>query len=349
MPTVVDLFCGAGGLTHGFILEGGFNVVAGIDFDSVCEYAYTTNNPGAKFLHRDVSKFTSCELLSLYPPDHIKILVGCAPCQPFSRYSNPNREASRRDGKWQLLDRFGDYIRDVEPDIVSMENVPDLIKSAVFSNFVSLLQEKNYFIWYGNVECADYGVPQTRTRLVLLGSRLGDIEMIPPTHTPDMYPTVDDTIGHLPPILAGQADIIDPLHRASFLTEINLQRIQASTPGGTWRDWPENLRLPCHRRNSGRSFGSVYGRMRPDALAPTMTTECNGVGNGRFGHPRQDRAISMREAALFQTFPEDYKFIDPKVGFKFSYLARQIGNAVPVRLGQVIARSIMLHLDIHMI
>lgn len=168
-----------------------------------------------------------------------------------------------------------------------------------------------------------------------------------PTHEKSSYVTVRDVISDLAPINAGETDPNDSLHKARVLSDINLRRIQVSTQGGSWRDWPEELILTCFKKESGRTYSSVYGRMRWDEPAPTMTTQCTGLGNGRFGHPEQDRAISLREAARFQTFPDTYKFYEDDANFNPSVICRQIGNAVPPLLGRVIAKSIKKHLQIH--
>jgi DNA (cytosine-5)-methyltransferase 1 len=180
--------------------------------------------------------------------------------------------------------------------------------------------------------------------LVLLASLLGKITLIDATNTPEHYVTVRDVIGDLPSIQAGEKHPEDVLHCARALSPLNLERIQHTPAGGGWSSWPEHLRLACHKKESGKSYGSVYGRIVWDAVAPTITTQCTSYGSGRFGHPEQNRAISVREAALLQTFPADYKLNDPDGELYYTILARQIGNAVPVRLGQVIAQSIKAHL-----
>lgn len=337
--SAIDLYCGVGGLTHGLVRED-ISVVAGVDLDVSCKYAFEKNNR-ARFIPKSVEQLPVGELANLYPVGHKKILVGCAPCQPFSTYTIKQSPGE----KWKLLTYFGKFVQDLKPEIVSMENVPGLSKHEIFEEFVSTLQDNGYFVSYGPVNCTHYGIPQTRKRLVLFASLLGEIAIIPPTHTTETCPNVFDTIGALPAILAGETCLEDPMHRASSLNAQNLERIKASKPGGSWRDWPDGLKLACHKKQSGETFGSIYGRMTWSAPAPTMTTQCNGIGNGRFGHPEQDRAISLREAALFQTFPSDYDFIDPDAGFSFTILARQIGNAVPVRLGEVIAQTIKRHLE----
>lgn len=337
--SVVDLFCGIGGLTRGFVKEG-FDVAAGIDVDETCKYAYEKNN-GAAFIKKDIERVTAAELTKLYPEGATKILVGCAPCQPFSRYTIREGE----DEKWKLLRSFAKLIKGVQPEIVSMENVPELEKHPVYDEFEEALEAEKYHVTAYTVYCPDYGVPQTRERLVLFASKYAKIEIVKPTHTPERYRTVRDAIGRLEPIEAGQTSANDPLHRARRLSELNLRRIRSTPPGGGWKDWGEDLRLDCHKAETGKTYPSVYGRMKWDEPAPTMTTHCGGLGNGRFGHPDQDRAISLREAALFQTFPKGYKLFKPGVKVANKTLSRHIGNAVPVRLGVIIARSIKRHLE----
>jgi len=338
---VVDIFCGIGGLTHGFVKEG-FGVVAGIDTDATCKYAFEANN-GARFIEKDVADLTAEEVLALYPEDSVKILVGCAPCQPFSRYTRDKANAT----KWDLVATFAELITDVSPDVVSMENVPELARHPVFEDFQSTLESAGYECWWKVVACADYGVPQSRSRLVFLASKLGPVALLPKTHRPSRRRTVKKAIGTLRPIEAGGADERDPIHKASALSDINLRRIRSTPPGGGWRDWPDDLVLTCHRADTGKSYPSVYGRMVWDDVGPTITTQCNGLGNGRFGHPEQDRAISLREAALLQTFPRYYKLLKPRDELQVRRLGRHIGNAVPVRLGRIIARSIARHLEAH--
>jgi DNA (cytosine-5)-methyltransferase 1 len=229
-----------------------------------------------------------------------------------------------------------------------VENVPQLalMKHEVYQAFIDNLSRLGYHVKSRIVKCADYGVPQTRERLVVLASRLGPIDLIPPTHAEGSYVTVRQAIGTMPHLTAGgPPPIADPLHRACRLSPLNLRRIRSTREGGGWQDWPENLRLACHQRDSGKTYPSVYGRMRWDALAPTLTTQCFGLGNGRFGHPDQDRAISLREAAMLQTFPLDYQFVAPDAEVTFLHVGKHIGNAVPARLGEVIALSIRKHLQ----
>ena len=252
----VDLFCGVGGLTHGFVLEG-LPVVAGLDLDPACRYPYEVNN-GAKFLLRDISKIDAYELGQLFEGAERKVLAGCAPCQPFSTYAQ-RYESDGREGKWGLMYHFARLAEDIYPDVFIMENVPAVIKHEVFHDFVKSLEYGGYHVWYDVVDSARYGVPQMRRRMVLLASRHAPLRMIKPSHP--VPKTVKQVIGKLPPIQAGGRDESDPLHTASSLSVKNLFRIKYSKPGGTWRDWPEMLIADCHKAGTGKTYQGVYGRM----------------------------------------------------------------------------------------
>lgn len=335
----IDLFCGAGGLTYGFKREG-ILVTAGIDTDPACHYPYEYNNH-AVFVRRDVTELSPSEIGPWFRPGTYRVLAGCAPCQPFSTY-NQRYDASK-DDKWSLLNQFARIADALRPDVVTMENVPSIERHRVFDAFLSGLSANGYRVWFATVRCADYGVPQTRRRLVLLASLHGDLKLIQPTHR--RHVTVRETIASQPRIEAGGQCPQDPLHTSAGLSTLNLRRIRASKPGGTWRDWPPALIAHCHRRELGRGYGGVYGRMEWDRPAPTITTQAYGFGNGRFGHPEQDRGISLREAALLQGFPKNYRFTRPGEPIELAPIGRLIGNAVPVGLARVIARTITLHLS----
>lgn len=339
--SVVDIFCGVGGLSHGMKLED-FSIACGIDLDEDCRYAYEKNNE-APFIRMDVSRLSGRFLNENFHPGSYRILAGCAPCQPFSVYNQKND-----DPQWRLLSDFGRLVEESNPHVVTMENVPRLSKfrnGEVFGSFIRTLEKCGYHIWWKPVFCPEYGVPQTRTRLVLLASRLGPIELEAPTHTPDRFVRVGDVISKLSFLQAGEMDPSDPFHCASRMSPMNLKRIRESKPGGSWREWPEELVTDCHRRETGRGYTSVYGRMSWDEPSPTITTQFYGFGNGRFGHPDQDRALSLREGAILQTFPEDYAFVEPGRTIHFKKVGKMIGNAVPVLLGRAIARSIRRHLE----
>lgn len=335
-----DIFCGVGGLTRG-LLDAGLEVVAGYDIDEVCKYPYEKNNFPAIFKQKSVVDLCGEELTTMYPDNCLKVLVGCAPCQPFSKYTQGNDNS--KDEKWGLLYHFGRLVEELKPDVMSMENVPDLKRHDVYEDFIRLLAKNKYKVSIYEVYCPDYGIPQHRTRLVLFASLLGPVEIIPPTHSNKRYKTVKDAIGDLPPIKAGEMHPKDKLHKSVKLEEINIKRIQSSIPGGTWRDWPESLVANCHKDEKGKTYSSVYGRMKWDELSPTITTQFYGFGNGRFGHPEQDRAISLREGAILQSFPKYYRFVEPRKELSFKEIGRMIGNAVPVRLGKIVGLSIINH------
>ena len=337
---VIDLFSGIGGLTYGF-QSAGLNVVAGIDNDETCEYGYTQSTK-SKFILKNITDIQSSDMIALFGNADIQVLAGCAPCQP---YSSLNQKGSTIEKAEPLL-KFGKLIEETRPHIVSMENVAGLLhaqKHSIFSQFLNTLTDCGYYTDYKVINTADYGVPQNRKRLVLLASSLGPIRIPSPTH--EKHITLRETIGDLPPIRDGEQDNADKLHRTRKLSNLNKKRIQA-TPlsGGSQKDWPAKLLLECHKKESGKSFGSVYGRMYWDKPGSTMTTQCIGLGNGRFGHPEQHRAISLREAARIQTFPDNYVFCDTSKPIKVGDIARFIGNAVPVRLGEVLGSAIKQHI-----
>ncbi|NWD47845.1 DNA cytosine methyltransferase [Pseudomonas gingeri] len=342
MIDAVDLFCGAGGLTAGLI-RAGVSVRAGFDLEAQCQHAYHENN-GAAFIAQDVTDVTADDLMGWYRPNRVRLLAGCAPCQPFSTY-NQGKD-TRDDRKWPLLYAFRRLISETSPHLVTMENVPDVTKHEVYHDFVNGLEKNGYHIWANRVACVDYGLPQQRRRHVLLASRLGEINLIPPTHAGTPV-TVQQAIGHLPAVAAGECHPSDPLHRAATLSPLNQRRIIYSSQGGSWKDWPKELVAECHRKESGSTYASVYGRMRFDQPSPTMTTLCFGFGNGRFGHPVQDRAITLREAAILQSFPPEYEFL-PVNEITFKAVGRMIGNAVPVRLGEVIGQTLVEHVREYM-
>ena len=337
----VDLFCGVGGLTYG-IQQAGINVVAGYDIDEKSKFAYEHNN-NAKFILKDVKEIEDDEILGLYPSDtDIKVLIGCAPCQPFSTYSHKYKNNKNTIQKMDLLDYFGKQVRLVKPDIVSMENVPQLAKETVFNNFITLLETEGYKVNWKIAFAPAYGIPQNRKRLLLLASKFGEISFIEELSTTD-YPTIRQAIGGLPKLNAGETDPLDVLHTARNLSDINLSRIRSSKPGGK----DDSLLPECFKKESGATYGSVYGRLEWDKPSSTITTQFPGYGNGRFGHPEQDRALSLREGAILQSFPRTYQFINNLDSFSNQRIATQIGNAVPPKLGEVIGASIKKHLEVY--
>ena len=342
---VYDFFAGCGGASCGF-RAAGMEIAFALDHDADARANFHANFPDVHFELADIRKVTVEAIRSRVDAERPTPLLfcGCAPCQPFTRQNTTHPEASR-DERVPLLAYFARLVQACRPDLVFVENVPGLQKldadSQPFGGFRRDLRRAGYEVDYRPVTLAKYGVPQTRRRLVLVGSRHGPIHLPGPTHGPgasnERYATVRDFIGDLPPLRAGHEHPEVPNHRAARLSPRNLARIRASHPGRTHRDWPEHLKLDCHKRLSG--YTDVYGRMSWNAPASGLTTRCTSYSNGRFGHPEQDRAISLREAACLQTFPSDFLFEGSMVS-----IARQIGNAVPVRLAELIGRHFIEHL-----
>ncbi len=336
----VDLFCGAGGLTNG-LERAGIDVRLGVDVDPACKFPYTANNK-VKFLLKSIESLEKRDIEKAFRKNGIRLLAGCAPCQTFSTYY---QKAPPADKRWGLLRYFSKLAIELSPELVTMENVPGLEGQDVFKEFVEKLREADYFVTYEVVNCVNYGIPQRRHRLVLLASKFGQIRLLTPSEFGASRRTVRDEISSLPPLKAGETDKSDPLHQASVLSDTNLLRIKSSRPGGTWRDWQESLVADCHKKITGRTYPSVYGRMCWDEPSPTITTQFFGFGNGRFGHPDQDRAISLREGAMLQGFPKNYLFYPQDKPIYKKSVGRLIGNAVPVTLGEIIGQSISMHVE----
>lgn len=333
----VDVFCGAGGLTAG-LQRAGIRVAAGVDLDPSCKFPYEKNN-GSAFIEADIRRLSVRRLRSLYPKGAIKLLAGCAPCRPFSALTRGSR--ANRHADWGLLAEFQRLVCGMRPELVTMENVPSLASRKMFRSFVTGLITEGYWVDWRSIFCPEFGIPQQRRRLVLVASRLGPISVPVGKLAREDYRTVRQAIGGLRPIGAGQRDPRDRLHTAFSASKLTLQRLRASVQGGTWEDWPEALRADCHKKPSGKSYRSIYGRMAWDLPSPTITTQSHNFGTGRFGHPSQNRAISLREAAILQTFPRDYRFVAPQARIEFTSVGRLIGNAVPPKLAEVIGRALL--------
>ena len=335
----IDLFCGIGGLTYG-LKKADINVLAGLDNDESCSYAYKQNN-STKFICADVLDYDFHQMNALYSKNSIKVLVGCAPCQIFSSHSFKVK-CKENDVRWNMINHFLRGIKILNPDIISMENVRGITVTRIFDEFVKEVKRMGYYTSYKVVNCADYGIPQNRKRLVFLASKLGEIQIPKPTHAKDKYLSVQSVIKKLSKLRAGETSIKDSTHKARNLSSLNIERIKQSKPSGTWRDWDPNLLPECYKKESGKTYSTVYGRMNWNKVSPTITTQFTSYGSGRFGHPEQNRAISIREGALLQTFPDSYDF---GKNVPITTISRHIGNAVPPKLGEVIGLSIKQHLE----
>ena len=344
---VFDFFSGCGGASRGF-QDAGMDVVFALDWDGDAERTFKLNFPAATFEAGDIRlvKEQSVDELVAEQTPHPVLFCGCAPCQPFTK-QNTTRPKPGEDDRVPLLLEFLRFIRKSLPDVVFVENVPGIQNvcpdSEPLRGFVGGLKDAGYLEpKYASVPLKRYGVPQGRRRFLLLASRRGPLSLPPETHGPGTanpeFATVRDRIGDLPEIRAGETHPEIPDHRAARLSALNLRRIRATPEGGGNRDWKEEgLRLECHKKAVG--YTDVYGRMWWDRPASGLTTRCVSYSNGRFGHPEQNRAISVREAACLQTFPMGYRFAG-----SLNSRARQIGNAVPVRLATVVGRHVKRHL-----
>ena len=318
-----------------------------LDHDADAKASFEANFPNAYFESADI-RDTSVDAIrrrmESEQPNPV-VFTGCAPCQPFTK-QNTQRPELDHDERVPLLAHFARFVESCRPDLVFVENVPGLQKldsdSEPFGGFLSRLDSAGYSVDHRAVRLSRYGIPQSRRRLVLVASRHGAIDLPDETNGPrtpnERYTTVRDWISHLPPIGAGEEHGEVPNHVAANLSARNLERVKATPEGGGHRDWPDHLRLECHKDFSG--YTDVYGRMSWDAPASGLTTRCISYSNGRFGHPEQDRAISIREAACLQTFPEDFVFEG-----SVTSMAKQIGNAVPVRLATLIGQRFIEHLE----
>lgn len=342
MIKVFDFFSGCGGTSKGFELAG-LDIQMAIDFDKDAALTYKHNFPNAKFYCEDIRKFKLENISSLLSPspEFPRLFCGCAPCQPFSKQKKIKSDC---DNRISLLLEFLKFIQFFLPEYIFVENVPGLQnvygKFGPFDTFVSALEKCQYEVEFKIISSQDYGVPQKRKRLVLIASRLGHVSFPEPTHGQgrinSRFTTVADKIKHFPSIKAGEISSQDVNHRAAKLSDLNLARIKATPEGGDRRHWPAYLQLECHKDYVGHS--DVYGRMKWDSQASGLTTRCISYSNGRFGHPEQDRAISVREAACLQSFPEDFVFFG-----NLNSMARQIGNAVPVDVARIFGENFLNH------
>lgn len=338
MPVkVFDFFSGCGGTSCGFE-QAGMDIVMGLDIDEDSATTFQRNFPKAKFFQGDIRDLDTSILAPLIRSRKAPILFcGCAPCQPFSKQ---NRAQSQTDPRRDLLAEFGRFVAAWLPDYVFIENVPGMQnvkgKKGPFQAFTKNLRELGYDFSSDVLPAMSFGVPQTRKRLVLLASRHGFIGLPEATHGPgkNKYSTVRDWIERLPPIAAGETHFKDPDHQSAALTAINLERISITPEGGGRESWPDHLQLDCHKDHDGHT--DVYGRLAWDKLAAGLTTRCISYSNGRFGHPVQNRGLSVREAALLQTFPKQYRFAGT-----LQSKARQVGNAVPPAMAFAIGKHLI--------
>jgi len=343
MPaSVIDFFCSCGGTSDG-LRKAGMNILAGIDIDSVALKTFKRNFSEAAVIDKDIRDLHVDEIKNLISTvDGPIVFSACAPCQPFSMQ---NKNRSKVDDRKSLLTELHRFITECEPDYILLENVPGMqsVKEGPFTKFLEFLESSGYEFDFDIKDAKKYGVPQTRRRLVLVASKHSAISLPEETHGEAEnlldYKTVWETIGGYHPLKAGQKSKKIPNHQVANLTDLSLTRMKHTPEGGDRRNWPESLVLECHKNYSGHT--DVYGRLWRDKHAVTLTTKCYSISNGRYGHPTQNRALSVRESAALQTFDDDFIFEGT-----LSQTAKQVGNAVPVEFARVIGDSVMAHYNL---
>lgn len=333
MFTAIDLFSGAGGLSVG-LREAGFDVRVAVEVDPTSASTYALNHPGTTLIRRDIRQVTGPELLAAagLARGDLTLLTGCPPCQGFSTLRT-KRRGSAIDPRNDLVFEILRLVRSTRPLAVVVENVPGLADDARFSAFQAGLHSCGYTCSADVVDASSFGVPQRRKRLVLVALKGKSVPDTLFRYTSETV-TVRQAIGGLP--AAGASG--DPLHDLPELRSRTVRdRIEAiPKDGGSYRDVNARFWCDCHRRSNG--YSDVYGRMAWDAVAPTITSGCHNPSRGRFIHPDQNRAITLREAALLQSFPATYEF-DLSRGKE--HAAWQIGNAFPPRLIRPIADALL--------
>lgn len=319
-PTAVDLFCGAGGLSEG-LRQGGYNVIGAVEIDAQACATYRLNHKRVRLWETDISLLSGTSMmkaLKLRRGD-LDLLAACPPCQGFSTMRTRNGARGNRDARNDLIFEVLRLVRSLRPVSVMLENVPGLAASKRYRTFCKVLVSLGYHVKWDILNAVDFAVPQNRRRLVLLASRLGAPRFAPKARS---VKTVRQVIGKLtPPSLSR-----DPIHNYSTERSEKVTQIIREIPrnGGSRGDLVKASQLPCHSRVEG--FNDVYGRMSWDDPSPTITGGCISPSKGRFLHPRANRAITLREAALLQTFPKSYRF--PWGRGRYS-IALLIGNALP--------------------
>jgi DNA (cytosine-5)-methyltransferase 1 len=335
--TAIDLFSGAGGLTQG-LKQAGFNVVGAVESVPTYAESYQMNHPKTNLKISDITKIDPVEYMKELglKKGELDLLAGCPPCQGYSTIGTRNR-GERNDPRNELVYEVLRFAVAFQPKTIMMENVPALDKDARLEKLVKKLKGIGYHVDHKVLKMSNYKVPQSRRRMIMLASRFDNIEVVKQELDDDKMKTVRDAIAFLPP----SGSDLDPLHNTQDNRSEAVKKRIAMTPkdGGSRSDLSEEYQLECHKHTTG--FRDVYGRMAWDKPSPTITGGCNNPSKGRFLHPEENRVITLREAALLQTFPPDYKFSfkSGKTG-----VAMMIGNALPPTFIEFHARNLTKHL-----
>ena len=337
--TAIDLFCGAGGLSLG-LERAGFRVVSAVEVKKEIAKTYKANHPRTKVVIDDIRNVTGATLLNSLQSRKVDMVAGCPPCQGFSSLT---RKYHREDPRNTLVLEMARIIEETNPEMVMMENVPGLATAGkkFLDEFVKRLQAKGYVINMGVLQLADYGVPQTRRRFVLLAGKGFEIPLPKPVNR---KLTTQDAIGRIkerPVTLAYAMENGGPQkfnwHIIRNLKPLSIKRLKALKAGNSRFMLPKKLRPRCHA-NSEKGFQNVYGRMSWRQVPPTITSGCTTPCMGRFGHPSQLRTISVREAALIQTFPKNYKFETQYMDTACDL----VGNALPPKFAELVAVACLM-------
>lgn len=343
--TAVDLFAGAGGSTQG-LKQAGYDVRAAVEFDAACAKSYRKNHKGTELLERDITEVTPAELLKAIGlgPGDLDLLNACPPCQGFSSLGATDEDDHRND----LVSTVLEFISAIRPRAFILENVPGLARDRRMKTLLSKARATGYGVKTYRLNATDFGVAQNRRRLIAIGVRGMDPDEMP-EHPAELLPVafrreherITKVLAEAGPFKGTR----DRIHRGRTATPEVAERIKLIPKNGGRFDLPEDHQLDCHKSlGSKRSAAASYGRMRLDEPAPTLTTRCTTPACGRFLHPVRDRGITLREAALIQTFPRRYRFEG-----SYQAIEGQIGNAVPVRMAQglaMAARELLLGVEL---
>lgn len=341
----VDLFAGGGGLTVG-LKEGGFNVAVAVEVERHAVATYKANHPDVHVFKQDIRTIRGSDILEHVPGQHVHLLTGCPPCQGFTSLTKKHKNLDKeRDA---LVLEMGRLVTELMPDAVLMENVPGLRsdQNRYFSSLLKTLQKLGYKAQWGVLQVADFGVPQSRRRLVLTAGLGFEIPLPDPTHSrtgnkgmPHWRTLRDAIAGMDEPMPLSKARARGGPTRLNWhvvrdVRPITTQRLAAIQPGDDRKALPDDLRPDCHK-GTNDGFTNVYGRMSWDQTPVTITAGCLTASMGRFGHPDQPRTISLREAALIQTFPKDYVIDTEEV----TAATAIVGNALPCDFAKVLAET----------
>lgn len=335
----VDLFCGAGGLSRG-LTDAGFQVVAAFDSWRPAVESYRANFPTHAVHQRDLATFDFPELQAQV--GRLDLVAGGPPCQGFSI----QRIGDDEDDRNNLVLTFGHAVTQLRPRMFMMENVPGILGKRglpLFERLRRLVTEAGYEVATTVVNAVDFGVPQNRNRVVLIGWLADELS---PFSLNQLKPTnavsVRDAIGDLPSPPADHSTTArDPLHRRSKLSPINQKRIALIPPGGGFESLPPELRAACHRGGAAKiGHRNVYGRLHPDRPAVTITARFDSFTRGQFAHPWEDRNITLREGARLQSFPDDHLFFGTQ-----EEVAALIGNAIPPKMAHGLGKQLAAHLS----